>query len=286
VKPAIRAFDHRQFDLAGLLAAKGDRGISLCLPARDEAATIARIVESVVGHPLLDEVLVLDDHSVDDTATVAAGAGARVVDAARFHPSYGPGKGEAVWKAIRAARGDLLLFCDADLRDFSPHFVVGLAGPLLVDEDVQLVKAFYDRPGDGLPRGGGRVTELVARPLLHLLFPHLAGVVQPLAGEFAARRQLLESLPIVGGYGVDIGLLIDAAARTGPAGLAQVDLGVRTHRNRPLEQLSPMAAVVSMTALRRAGVDVTGRLVLERPDFAVAEVIYREMPPVSAVVER
>jgi glucosyl-3-phosphoglycerate synthase len=284
--PAMRRFDHRHFDVGQLAAAKQTRTTSVCLPARNEAATIGEIVGQIRDHPLVDEIVVVDDHSRDRTAAVAAEAGARVVDARDVLADYGegPGKGQALWKATAVATGDLVAFCDADLRDFSTHYVDGLLGPLLVEPDLVFVKAFYDRPGDGHPRGGGRVTELVARPVLHLFFPHLAGVVQPLAGEFAARRDALVELPFVEGYGVDIGLLIDTAARFGVARMAQVDLGVRVHRNRPLAELGPMATVVLMTALRRAGVcEMPVDVALDQPRVGVTAVRYGERPPLSSL---
>jgi glucosyl-3-phosphoglycerate synthase len=176
-------------------------------------------------------------------------------------------------------------FCDADLRDFSPHFVTGLLGPFVLDPALAFLKAYYQRPGgDGSPRGGGRVTELVARPLLHLLFPHLADVVQPLAGEFAARRDVFEAVPFVEGYGVDIGLVIDIADRFGVDAMAQVDLGTRKHRNRPLDDLGPMATVVLMTMLRRAGItDVPADVLLDRIDLPVVPVHWAERPPLSTL---
>lgn len=258
-----RLFSASDFAAAELAAAKGARFVSVCLPARDEAETIGAIVatirrELVDAVALVDEVLVVDDGSVDGTATTAAGAGASVVAVADVLPGSGPGqgKGNALWKALGAAKGDLLVFCDADVRDFDAAFVTGLLGPLLVDPQVGFVKGFYERPLDGVPGAGGRVTELVARPALALLFPELASVVQPLAGEFAARREVLERVPFVEGYGVDLGLLVDVVARFGPEVLAQVDLGTRVHRNRPLAELAPEALVVLRTALSRAGVTV------------------------------
>jgi glucosyl-3-phosphoglycerate synthase len=285
----ITRYDYRQFDLDALAGAKAKRTVSVCLPARDEGATIGPIVDQVVGHPLVDEVLVVDDHSTDDTADAAAAAGARVVRASEVLAEHGsgPGKGQALWKATAEATGDIVAFLDADVRDFSPRFVVGLLGPLLLDPELAFVKAFYERPGDGHPRGGGRVTELVARPVLHLLFPHLADVVQPLAGEYAAPRAVLAELAFVEGYGVDIGLLIDAAARYGVDRIAQVDLGVRVHRNRPLTDLGPMATVVLMTALRRAGIDaVPDGVLLDQPDLRVVPVTYAERPPLSSLRPR
>jgi glucosyl-3-phosphoglycerate synthase len=282
----IRRIDHRDLDAQELRAAKGGRTTSVCLPARNEALTVGEIVARIAGHPLVDEVVVVDDHSEDGTGDAAATAGAKVVRAAEVLPAYGsgPGKGQALWKAVASSTGDVVAFCDADVRDFAPHFVTGLLGPLLLDPALGFVKAFYDRPGDGTPRGGGRVTELVARPVLHLLFPDLADVVQPLAGEFAARRDVFEALPFVEGYGVDIGLLIDAVRRCGVDGVAQVDLGERVHRNRPLDDLGPMATVVLMTALRRAGIDAfPSEILLDQPDLRAVPVRYAERPPLSTV---
>lgn len=279
--------DHRALDVGVLVAAKEAAGMSssVCLPARDEAGTIGDIVARIAGHPLVDEVLVIDDHSTDRTGAAAEEAGARVVKAETVLAEHGsgPGKGQALWKAVAASTGELVAFCDADVRDFDERFVVGLLGPLLVDPEVAFVKAFYQRPGDGHPRGGGRVTELVARPVLHLLFPELAGVVQPLSGEFAGRRQVLEALPFVEGYGVDLGLLVDVTRAVGPSRVAQVDLGRRIHRNRPLAELGPMATVVMQTALRRAGVDVPAVVVLDRPDDEPIEVRWAERPPLRSL---
>jgi glucosyl-3-phosphoglycerate synthase len=285
----VRRFDHRELDVRALAGAKGDRSTSVCLPARNEAATVGAIVERIAEHPLVDEVVVVDDHSDDGTGDAAASAGALVVRAADVLPGYGsgPGKGQALWKAVASSTGELVAFCDADLRDFKPHFITGLLGPLVADDGVAFVKAYYRRPGpEGQPRGGGRVTELVARPLLHLLFPEIADVIQPLAGEFAARRSVFERLPFVDGYGVDIGLLIDAARSCGVDHLAQVDLGVRTHRNRPLDELGPMATIVLMTALRRAGFDeVPSDVLLDQPDLLAVPVHYSERPPLIDVPE-
>lgn len=250
-------FSWRDFDARGLVEIKARRGLtaSLCIPARDEEETIGRIVSSarrnlVERIPLLDEILVVDDGSADATAQVARTAGAEVVASAGILPEAGPGsgKGDAIWKSIHAARGDLVCWVDGDIRDFGPRFVTGLLGPLLTVTGVEFVKGFYRRPG------GGRVTELVARPLISCLFPHLAEVVQPLAGEYAGHRRLLEALPVVQGWGVDLGLLIDATALAGPQVLTQVDLGSRRHRHRSLEELAPQAMAVVVTALRRAGV--------------------------------
>jgi glucosyl-3-phosphoglycerate synthase len=282
----IRRLDHRDLD-AEALAVGRTVSTSVCIPARNEASTVGAIVAGIGSHPLVDEVVVVDDHSDDGTGPAAEGAGARVVCAADVFTEHGtgPGKGQALWKGVSCCTGDVVAFCDADLRDFSPHFVTGLLGPFVLDPDLAFLKAYYQRPGgDGSPRGGGRVTELVARPLLAILFPELADVVQPLAGEFAARRDVFEALPFVEGYGVDIALLIDAARHCGVERLAQVDLGVRKHRNRPLEDLGPMATLILMTMLRRAGIDgVPANVVLERIDLSPVEVIWAERPPLATI---
>ena len=261
--PTTPLFSHRDFRARHLAAAKDCLGLSasLCIPARDEEATIGPIVDSARRHlveavPLLDEILVLDDGSTDGTAAAAREAGARVVAGAGVLPEAGPGsgKGDAIWKSLAASRGDLVCWVDGDISDFGPRFVVGLLGPLLTHPEVAFVKGFYHRPVGRASTGGGRVTELAARPLLSLLFPALAAIVQPLAGEYAGRRSLLESLPVTQGWGVDLGLVLDVAATAGLPALAQVDLGTRRHRHRPLEELAPQAMAVMVAALRRAGV--------------------------------
>jgi glucosyl-3-phosphoglycerate synthase len=283
----VRRIDHLDLDLDALVAAKGALTTSVCLPARNEASTVGEIVTRIAEHPLVDQVLVVSDHSTDGTADVAAAAGADVVEAGDLLQEHGagPGKGQALWKAVFASTGDVIAFCDADLRDFSPHFVTGLLGPFVQDPDLGFLKAYYQRPGgDGSPRGGGRVTELMARPLLHVLFPELSDVVQPLAGEFAARRSVFEQLPFVDGYGVDIALLIDAERLCGTERLAQVDLGMRKHRNRPLDELGPMATQILMTALKRAGLDdVPDRVELDRIDLPIVPVTWSERPPLVSV---
>lgn len=283
----IASFHHRDFGLPDLVAAKGDRSVSVCVPARNEEATVGRVVRTVhrflverVG--LVDEVLVLDDHSTDATAEVAAAAGARVVAARTVLPHLvgGPGKGEALWRSLHVARGDIVAWLDADIVDIGSRFVVGLLGPLLREPGVAFVKGFYERPGDA---GGGRTTELMARPVLAALFPHLSPVVQPLSGEYAGRRDLLERLPFVRGYGVDLGLLIDAADVAGPGGLAQVDLGTRRHRNRGLDELGPQALMVLQTALQRAGVEQADPATLLRPGVPPLSQAFGELPPLASL---
>ncbi|CAN5645818.1 glucosyl-3-phosphoglycerate synthase [soil metagenome] len=247
--------------VADLAARKAGATISVCLPARDEAATVGSIVALMVehlvrGHRLVDEVVVVDDYSTDATAAVAQLAGARVVLAADVLPDCGPatGKGEALWKSLAACRGDLVVWCDADIVGFDVAFVTRLLAPLLLDPSVDFVKGCYRRDLHGQPDEGGRVTELIARPLIARLFPHLAGFTQPLSGEYAGRRSLLERLPFAPGYGVDLGLLVDVAAMVGVEAMAQVELGHRSHRNRPLRELTVHAGAVLATALERAGV--------------------------------
>lgn len=255
--------------LARLLELKASTSISVVLPALDEEATIASIVDAIVSDltlgpsPLVDEVVVMDSGSRDRTAAVAAAAGARVVRADSVLPQLPCvlGKGEVLWRSLAATTGDVVVFIDADLESFSSAAVTGLLGPLLADPTVELVKGFYDRPlrdGDSLlANGGGRVTELVARPILNLHWPELAGVVQPLVGEYAARRGLLESLPFPTGYGIELAMLVDTLESVGMDAIAQVDLGVRHHRHQSEHALGLMAAQIWQAALHR--LDPTGR---------------------------
>jgi glucosyl-3-phosphoglycerate synthase len=263
--------------------------VSVCLPARNEAPTVGGIVAVVRGTlaegvGLVDEVVVLDDGSEDETGAVAAAAGARVFREADVLPELPPGagKGNALWKALYVAEGDLVCFLDADVRSFAPHFVTRLLEPLLGDPAIGFVKGHYERPLHGDPRGGGRVTELMARPLLRALFPALADVRQPLGGEYASRRAVLEVLPFVEGWGVELGLLLDVADRFGVDTIAEADLGVREHRNRPLDQLAPQALAVLLTGLRRAGVaPVDGAARPVRADVGATTVC--ERPPMITV---
>jgi glucosyl-3-phosphoglycerate synthase len=291
-RPIFRTYRHGDFDAPTLAGDKARHGnvVSVCIPARDEAATIGPIVAQIrtvllEGCGLVDEILVMDDHSTDDTARVATDAGARVLAVDDVLPELGPGegKGEALYKSVAAARGDLIAWCDADIRDFAAHFVVGLVGPLLARSDISFVKGFYDRPVDGSPHGGGRVTELMARPVIAARFPHLSSIVQPLSGEYAGRRSLLERLPFVQGYGVDLGLLIDIAEVEGTEAIAQVDLGLRRHRNRSLEELGPQALAVLQTALGRSGEGPAGPATLVRPDQEPVRVDADERPPLVDV---
>jgi glucosyl-3-phosphoglycerate synthase len=254
--------------LSGLLAAKeaaGPRGtVSVVMPALDEEETVGEIAEVIRRElmervPLVDELVVLDSGSADRTAQVAEAAGARVVHRDAILPRIPslPGKGEVLWRSLLATTGEIVCFIDADLREFDARFVSGTVGPLLTEPGVQFVKAMYDRPletaGAVAPAGGGRVTELVARPLLNLHWPRLAGFVQPLGGEYAARRSLLERLPFPVGYGVELGLLVDALDEVGLEALGQVDVGVRHHRHQDGQALGRMAATIYATALERLG---------------------------------
>ncbi|MFI9825369.1 glucosyl-3-phosphoglycerate synthase [Streptomyces sp. NPDC052013] len=243
-----------------ILAAKRATGqsVSVVLPALNEEETVGDIV-SVIRHdlllqtPLVDEIVVVDSGSTDRTAEVAAAAGATVVHRDEILPRLPavPGKGEVLWRSLLVTRGDIVCFIDADLRDFSSDFVSGIVGPLLTEPDVQLVKAMYDRPLGGAAGQGGRVTELMARPLLNMHWPQLAGFVQPLGGEYAARRSLLEQLPFPVGYGVELGMLVDALHLVGLDALAQVDVGVRKHRHQDGQALGRMSAAIYRTAQLR-----------------------------------
>jgi glucosyl-3-phosphoglycerate synthase len=290
-----------------LLELKQQRGsrISVVIPARNEARTVAGVAGAISRSlveqvPLVDELVVIDSDSDDDTAEVAAGAGAVVYRARDVAPALGsfPGKGEALWKSLLVTKGDLLVFIDADLTLWGPHFVTGLLGPLLGDEQVRLVKGFYTRvrtESDGsTSTEGGRVTELVARPLISLWWPELAGVVQPLAGEWAARRSLMESLSIPVGYGVELATLMDTVARHGLDAVAQVDLGTRAHRHQANHDLALMAAELLVVAeRRRPGGPLPAKAQLQQFERAAGElrrvsrpVPTRERPPAGSLPER
>lgn len=279
------------WDLDGLLREKVRRStrVSLVLPARDEEATVGEIVDRVREDlvetvPLVDEVVVIDSDSSDATAGVARDAGAVVHAAADIRPDLGtrPGKGEAMWKSLFVTSGDVLVFMDADLTGWDTHFVTGLLGPLLSSDRVDLVKGFYDRPLTGdlaaasgtSSSEGGRVTELVARPLLALHWPELGGVVQPLAGEWAVRRSLLERLAVPTGYAVELAVLVDAYEEGGLDSIAQVDLGVRTHGHQALRDLGVMALeILAMTEARTTGRAREGELALRQYDSTGPSVV-------------
>lgn len=309
-----RWLDRRSWSVADrplerILAAKRNTKVSVVLPALNEEATVGDIVAVIRRElmseavPLVDELVVIDSGSTDRTAEMAAAAGARVVARDAILPRIPavPGKGEVLWRSLMVTTGDIVCFIDADLRDFSADFVSGIVGPLLTDPDVDFVKAMYDRPlgpgfdglaSGGTPAQGGRVTELVARPLLNLHWPQLAGFVQPLGGEYAARRSLLERLPFPVGYGVELGLLVDALHTVGLDALAQVDVGVRKHRHQDGQALGRMAAAIYRTAQLRLsrGHLVRPRLTqFERGEKGFEPRTYavdtEERPPMADIVE-
>jgi glucosyl-3-phosphoglycerate synthase len=281
-----RSFHHSRYSPAMIAAARAEQGqaVSVCLPARECAETVGPIVQALGelrAQGALDEIVVVDAGSPDGTAAAAELAGAVVYQEAELMPALGEvlGKGDAMWRALPRLSGDLICFLDADTSDFQAHYATGLLGPLLCEaEAIAFVKAFYRRPfqqaGVLLAEGGGRVNHLLARPALELFYPELAGVSQPLAGEVAARRELLERLPFATGYGVEIGMLIDAWRAVGLDGMAQVDLDEHRNRHQPLQALGPMALTVLATISRRLAQD--GRLaevglidaLVERPALA------------------
>jgi glucosyl-3-phosphoglycerate synthase len=276
------SFHHASFP-PGKLAADRHLSVSVCLPARDEARTIGPILEALLplrADGLIDQVVVVDDSS-DGTGEIARRLGAEVYDQASLMPELGSvlGKGDAMWRALSVLEGELICFLDADSECFGPHYVCGLLGPLLSDPEISFVKGYYRRPmriGElTIPDGGGRVTELTARPLLAHFYPELEGFEQPLAGEIAARRELLERLPFVTGYGVDIALLLDAYTTVGLAGTAQVDLEVRQNAHQQLRDLGPMASAILQAVTTR--LEREGRL---RPGPADAAL---ERPPIRSL---
>jgi glucosyl-3-phosphoglycerate synthase len=294
----IRRFHHSDFDLPRLLEHKAEP-VTVVLPAREVADTIGEIVERLRGlDPLIDQVLVVDAESSDGSADVAARAGADVYQESELMPEFGQvlGKGDAMWRALSVARGELVVYLDSDTRDFSPHFALGLLGPLLCDPDVRFVKGFFRRPyrrpdGTDLPAEGGRVTELTARPLLSAFFPELAGFVQPLAGEVAARRTLFERIPFASGYAVETAMLLNARdVLGGTAGMAQVDLDVRLNRHQSLHDLAPMAYAVLRVIQDRLRAE--GRLVADHPlplqtaDGGLVQVEIVERPPYAKLGAR
>jgi glucosyl-3-phosphoglycerate synthase len=266
-----RTFHHSDFDAAALAARKGRTTVSVVLPALNEERTIGPMVralrtELMARVPLIDELVVIDPGSSDATAEVARDAGAVVVREADVLPELGrvPGKGEALWKSLYATAGDIVCWLDADIEDFRPEFVTGLIGPLLADPEIHYVKAFYERPLTEQAHvhltGGGRVTELVARPLINAYWPALSGFVQPLSGEYAGRRQVLEQVPFVSGYGVELGLLIDLLELVGLDSMAQVDLDRRVHAHQDHHALGRMAFTLQHTAMGR--LQRAGRIIL------------------------
>jgi glucosyl-3-phosphoglycerate synthase len=265
---------HSQFaDARRLLDLKHAAGlrVSVCIPTLNEAETIGAIVSSIRSElmehvPLIDEVLVIDSDSTDGTRELAASAGARVFQSAEIAPEKGShtGKGENLWKALHVATGDIICYLDGDIANFHPGFVTGLIGPLLADAGIDYVKAYYERPlASGTASGGGRVSEILVRPLISLFYPELAPVLQPLSGEYAARRALLETLPFPTGYGVETAHLIDLARAGLLERIAQCDLEKRIHRNRDDGDLGDTAFAILRVVMRRLERD--GKLTLAAP---------------------
>lgn len=287
---AIKTFDPTGWTMEAALAAKGSATISVCIPCKNEAETVGdliRMIEPVLVGTLVDELLVIDDDSVDGTAEIAREAGAEVVPISDIHRQHGKarGKGNALWASLLASRGDIVVWIDGDLTSFTNDWIVRLVMPLLKDPDVGLVKASYERPSH--LGGGGRTTELVARPLLSMFFPELAALQQPLAGEFAGRRSMVSAIPFATGWGVEVGMLIDLARRFGPGAIGQVDLGVRLHRHHKLERLAIQAAEVSATVLMRldhAPTFADRHPLLRRKSGDVHELNIGERPPVDLVI--
>ncbi len=247
-----------ELSVENLVAKKNGRTISVCIPARNEAATIAPILlrirrELMDAHPLVDQLIVMDHESTDQTAEVASECGATVISANEVMSQFGPalGKGDVLWRSVEASTGDIVVWLDADLASFTAQYVTALVEPMLNDETIALVRANYQRTLHGEGDEGGRVTELTARPILKLLFPELAHIRQPLGGEYAIRRDVALAMPFEVDYGVEMGLLIDVARTYGVESIAQADLGVRTHRNRPLAELHEQAIQVMRAALTR-----------------------------------
>lgn len=247
-----------ELSVEALVAKKCGRTISVCIPARNEAATIAPILlrikrELMDAHPLVDQLIVMDHESTDQTAEVASECGATVIVANAVLSQFGPalGKGDVLWRSVEASTGDIVVWLDADLASFTAQYVTGLVEPMLNDESIALVRANYQRTLHGEGDEGGRVTELTARPMLKLLYPELAHIRQPLGGEYAIRRDVAKALPFEIDYGVEMGLLIDVARTYGVESIAQADLGIRTHRNRPLAELHEQAIQVMRAALTR-----------------------------------
>ncbi len=262
---ARRTFHYSQFEPVEQLRADRERlgvSVSVCIPARNEAETVGEIVrvlrqELLERARLIDEIVVVDGGSTDDTMAIARAEGASAYREQEILPEAGPGagKGEGLWKSLHVCRGDIICWVDADIRNIHPRFVYGLIGPLLRDPGINYVKAFYERPlqqENGLQEGGGgRVTELVARPLINLFWPSLAGLVQPLSGEYAGRRAVLEQVPFSSGYGVELGLLVDITTRFGVEVIGQVDLERRVHRNQDVPALSRMSFGILQSAIAR-----------------------------------
>jgi nucleotide-binding universal stress UspA family protein len=309
---AENTFHANEFaDLDHLLALKHKQNltISLALPALNEEETVGKVIQTIKHAlmdqvPLLDEMVLIDSDSTDRTREIAADLGVPVFVHQEILPAYGarPGKGEALWKSLYVTHGDLLLWIDTDIVNIHPRFVYGVLGPLLVNPRIQFVKGFYRRPlkvGDKVQAGGGgRVTELTARPLLNLFYPELSGLVQPLSGEYGGRRATLERLPFYCGYGVETGLVIDVLEQRRLRAIAQVDLVERVHHNQPLEALSKMSFAIIQAVIHKLehryerafldDVNKTMKLIRYGPQgysLDVVEIVERERPPMIEIPE-
>jgi glucosyl-3-phosphoglycerate synthase len=309
---AENTFHANEFqDLNYLLSLKRERGvsISLALPALNEEATVGNVIQTirqslVLAAPLLDEIVLIDSNSEDRTREIARDLDVPVYIHQAVLPQYGArrGKGEALWKSLYCTKGDIVIWLDTDIVNIHPRFAYGLIGPLLLRPDVQFVKGFYRRPlkvGDKVQAGGGgRVTELTARPLLNLFYPELSGVIQPLSGEYGGRRTALEQFRFFSGYGVEIGMLIDVLDKFGLRAIAQVDLQERIHHNQPLEALSKMSFAIIQAVMRKLesrygqsfleNVNKTMKLIrYERDSFRldIEEIAELDRPPMLEIPE-
>jgi len=301
---ADRTFHHSHFwDIKQLVESKEKQGlsISLCLPALNEEKTIGQEIvilkaELADRYPLLDEIAVIDSGSTDNTCEIAASFGADVHVAADYLPECGQqrGKGENLWKALYLLKGDIIVYVDTDIKNIHPRFVYGLVGPLIGDKDVHYVKAFYDRPlafsGGLRPTGGGRVTEILIRPLFSLFYPELAAILQPLSGEYAGRRSVLEQIPFPVGYGVETAMLIDIYQKLGLYAFAQTDLDRRIHRNQETIALGRMAFGVLRAFIKRTQGEGLVQLREELPaimrQYEVRDGDYRQLEYTIEEVER
>jgi glucosyl-3-phosphoglycerate synthase len=294
----IRPFHHSQFPLELLLERKRE-AVTVVLPAREVADTIGEIVERLQSlGELIDQILVVDAASHDGTADIAARLGADVRQESELLPEFGQalGKGDAMWRALAAAQGELVVYIDSDTRRFSPHFATGMLGPLICEGDIQFVKGYFRRPfttsdGEERPLDGGRVTELTARPLLSAFYPELAAFIQPLAGEVAGRRSFFDRLPYATGYAIETSMLLHARdALGGTEGMAQVDLEVRHNHHQSLPALAPMAYAVLRVLLERLRAE--GRLLddhappLQTADGQLIQVEIVERPPYATLRAR
>ena len=307
-----RTYHHQDFaDIGRLVEMKQRQGlkISVCLPTLNTAGTVGEILRVFRGElmerrPLIDQLCIIDSRSTDGTLDIAAREGAQIFFDDEILPDMEPaaGKGEALWKSLFVLEGDIIAWVDSDIENIHPRFAYGIIGPLLADQEIGYVKAFYERPlkdGDALrPSGGGRVTELTVRPMLNLFYPDLTGLIQPLSGEYAGRKSVLDNVPFFTRYGVETGLVIDIYRRFGLWALAQTDLEVRVHDNQTIDALSKMSFGILQAILKR--LEGEGMIALKTEPETVYNVINRETggyvkdqlqinvverPPMSSIAE-